>query len=348
MITEDTATTATEIVLPGIVEPSELQVRRRELRPLADDEALIRMEAAGVSFAEQGMRRGRYPGQPKFPFVLGYDLVGTVEAVGSAVTSVPVGGRFAVATKTGGWATRAIVKAADLIPVPAGVDPAEAETMVVNGITAYQMLHRSARVQPGQTILVHGASGGVGSILVQLARHDGIRVLGTAAPRNHAALRDLGVEPIDYRQDVSEQVRRLAPNGVDAVFDHLGLESFRASFPLLAPGGTLVGYGTASRLDDDNSMLIMFLGVIARLYSWNVLPNNRRANFYNFWAGHSVSRRKFRPRQHADLTAVLDLLDRGIISPQIAARFPLTEAAAALTLAESRTTSGKVVLLPSS
>jgi NADPH2:quinone reductase len=173
-------------------------------------------------------------------------------------------------------------------------------------------------------------------------------VLGTAAPRNHAALRDLGVEPIDYRQDVSEQVRRLAPNGVDAVFDHLGLESFRASFPLLAPGGTLVGYGTASRLDDDNSMLIMFLGVIARLYSWNVLPNKRRANFYNFWAGHSVSRRKFRQRQHADLTAVLDLLDRGVISPQIAGRFPLTEAAAALTLAESRTTSGKVVLLPSS
>jgi NADPH2:quinone reductase len=95
-------------------------------------------------------------------------------------------------------------------------------------------------------------------------------------------------------------------------------------------------------------MLIMFLGVIARLYSWNVLPNNRRANFYNFWAGHSVSRRKFRQRQHADLTAVLDLLDRGVISPQIAGRFPLTEAAAALTLAESRTTSGKVVLLPSS
>ena len=185
--------------------------------------------------------------------------------------------------------------------------------MVVNGITAYQMLHRSARVQPGQTILVHGASGGVGSILVQLARHDGIRVIGTAAPRNHDALRALGVEPIDYRdQDVGEQVRELAPDGVDAVFDHLGPDSFRTSFALLAPGGTLVAYGTAARLDDDNSMLVMFLGMLARLYSWNLLPNKRRANFYNFWAGHTLSIRKFRQRQHADLTAVLELLDRGV------------------------------------
>ncbi len=337
---------ATEVVLPGLVEPAGLQIRQRALPAPAAGQAVIRVEATGVSFAEQGMRRGRYPGQPKFPFVPGYDLVGTVAAVGADVDRAMIGTRVAAATKTGGWASYAIVAAADLIAVPAGLDPAEVETVVVNGITAYQMLHRSARVQPGQTILVHGASGGVGSILVQLARHDGIRVIGTAAPRNHAALRDLGVEPIDYGQDVSEQVRRLAPNGVDAIFDHLGLDSFRVSFPLLAPGGTLVGYGTASRLDDDNSMLIMFLGVIARLYSWNVLPNKRRANFYNFWAGHSVSLRKFRHRQHADLTAVLDLLDRGVISPQIAARFPLAEAAAALTLAESRTTSGKVVLLP--
>ncbi len=337
---------ATEVLLPGLVEPEGLQIRHRTLPAPAAGQALVRVEATGVSFAEQGMRRGRYPGQPKFPFVPGYDLVGTVTAVGSGVDTSLVGTMVAAATKTGGWASHAIVAAADLIAVPAGLDPAEVETVVVNGITAYQMLHRSARVRPGQTILVHGASGGVGSILVQLARHDGIRVLGTAAPRNHDALRVLGVEPIDYRQDVSGQVRRLAPNGVDAIFDHLGLDSFRVSFPLLAPGGTLVGYGTASRLDDDNSMLIMFLGVLARLYSWNLLPNKRRANFYYFWAGHALSIRRFRRRQHADLRAVLDLLSDGVISPQIAARFPLTDAAAALTLAESHSTSGKVVLLP--
>jgi len=219
--------------------------------------------------------------------------------------------------------------------------------MVVNGITAYQMLHRSAQVTPGRTILVHGAGGGVGSLLVQLARHDGIRVIGTAAKRNHEALRALGVEPIDHRDgDVSRQVRALAPGGVDAVFDHLGPTSIRTSFSLLAPGGTLVAYGTAARLDDDNSMIAMFLGMVARLTAWNILPNKRSASFYNFWAGHRLSIRKFRQRQRADLTAVLDLLDRGALTANVAARFPLTEASAALTLAESRTTSGKVILLP--
>ncbi len=339
--------TATEVVLPGIVEPDGLQIRTRAVAPPAAGQALVRVEAAGVSFAEQGMRRGRYPGQPKFPFVPGYDLVGTVVAVGADVDSAVVGTRVAAATKTGGWATHALVAAADLVPVPDGLDPADVEAVVVNGITAYQMLHRSARVVPGQTILVHGASGGVGTILVQLARHDGVRVIGTAAPRNHAALRALGVEPIDYHDpDLGTRVRELAPGGVDAVFDHLGAASIRVSFPLLARGGTLVAYGTAARLDDDNSMLVMFLGLIARIYSWNLLPNKRRANFYNFWAGHSLSIAQFRKRQHADLTAVLGLLAEGAVVPQIAGRFPLTEAAAALELAESRTTSGKVILLP--
>jgi NADPH:quinone reductase-like Zn-dependent oxidoreductase len=345
--TEAAPVIATEVVLPGIVAPDGLEIRQRTLPPPSAGQAMVEVEASGVSFAEQGMRRGRYPGQPTFPFVPGYDLVGTVAAVGSGVDKDLVGTRVAAAIKTGGWASHALVAAADLVPVPTGLDPAEAETVVVNGITAYQMLHRSAKVKPGGTILVHGASGGVGSILTQIARHEGIRVIGTAAKRNHEALRALGVEPIDYRDDdVSQQVRRLAPNGVDAVFDHLGPASLPSSFALLAPGGTLVAFGTAARLDDDNSMLAMFVGMLARLYTWNLLPNKRRANFYNFWAGHSLSINKFRRRQHADLTAVLGLLAQGAITAPIAARFPLTEAAAALTLAESRTTTGKVILLP--
>ena len=348
MIAHSTETvTATEVVLPGIVEPAGLQIRQRKLPSPAAGQALIRVKATGVSFAEQGMRRGRYPGQPKFPFVLGYDLVGMVVAVGTDGDHELVGSMVAAATKTGGWATHTLVPVADLVPVPAQLNPAEVETMVVNGITAYQMLHRSARTQPGQTILVHGASGGVGIVLCQLARHAGIRVIGTAAPRNHDALRALGVEPLDYRDpELARRVRELAPLGLDAVFDHLGPESFKTSFSLLANGGTLVAYGSASKLDDNNSMVTMFVGMLARLYTWNLLPNKRRANFYNFWAGHSRSIRKFRQRQHADLTAVLELLGQGVLTPQIAATFPLTEAAAALTLAESRTTSGKIVLLP--
>ena len=182
----------------------------------------------------------------------------------------------------------------------------------------------------------------------QLARHNGIRVIGTAAPRHHESLRALGIEPIDYHDpDLGERVRELAPAGVDAVFDHLGPDSFRTSFCLLAPGGTLVAYGSAARLDDNNSMIAMFVGMLARLYTWNLLPNKRRANFYNFWAGHSLSIRQIpaasarRPDGGAGTAG-----PGGASLRRSPATFPLTEAAAAFTLAESHTTSGKIVLLP--
>ncbi|WP_161883645.1 medium chain dehydrogenase/reductase family protein [Deinococcus alpinitundrae] len=340
-------TQITEIVLPGLVEPSGLQIRQRTLIAPTAGQVLVQVEASGVSFAEQGMRRGRYPGQPKFPFVPGYDLVGTVREIGTGVDPTLIGTRVAVATKTGGWASHALVDAADLVAVPISVDPAEAETVIVNGITAWQMLYVSARAKPGQTILVHGANGGVGNVLVQLARHAGIRVIGTASPHHHAALRELGVQPLDYNaSDLTAQVRRLAPGGVDAAFDHLGLESARRSFGLLARGGTLVAYGMAADLNEAGSMLPMFLKMVGQIIAWTVLPNGRRASFYDFWSGKTFSPKRFRQRQHEALRQVLDLLAQGVIRPYIAARFPLSEVRQAMELAESRTVMGKVVLIP--
>src|ERR1700742_650057 len=213
---------ATEIVLPGVGAPETLEIHTRELPAPAPGQAVVRVEATGVSFAEQQMRRGKYYDQPPFPFVPGYDLVGVVEAAGPGVDAILVGTRVAVLTKVGGWASHVLVDAATVVPVPDGVDPAEAETVVLNGITAWQMLHRKARVRAGQTILVHGANGGVGTTLVQLARLADVRVIGTASPRHHDRLRELGVIPIDYHADVPAAVRALAPAGVDAVFDHLG------------------------------------------------------------------------------------------------------------------------------
>ena len=203
------AVTVTEVVLPGKVEPSGLRLVQRTLPPPAAGQALVRVESTAISFAESAMRRGRYHGQPPFPFVPGYDLVGVVEAVGPGVDRALAGRRVAALTKTGGWATAALLTAADLVEVPESVDADEAETLIVNGLTAYQMLHRSAKVRAGQTVLVLGASGGVGTILVQLARHAGARVIGTASPRHHDALRALGVEPADYRDPgLAARVRR--------------------------------------------------------------------------------------------------------------------------------------------
>ncbi|MEU3792198.1 medium chain dehydrogenase/reductase family protein [Streptomyces fructofermentans] len=336
-----------EVVLPGTVEPEGLRIRTGVVPAPGPGQVLIRMEATGVSFAEQQMRRGRYYDQPPFPFVPGYDLVGTVAATGEGVDPGLAGTRVAALVKVGGWASHVLVDAADAVEVPDGVGPEEAETVVVNGITAWQMLHRRARVRAGQTVVVHGANGGVGSVLVQLARAAGATVVGTASPRHHEALRSQGVLPVDYRDgDVAARIRELAPRGADAVFDHVGGRGLVDSWRLLAPGGTLVSYGSASTRDDEGSKQWPVLKLLGRVWLWNALPNGRHAYFFNIWAGRSLARNRFRARLRADLTQVLSAVKRGEITPRVAASLPLTDVAAALRLAESGTVAGKVVLTP--
>ncbi|MEU3345338.1 medium chain dehydrogenase/reductase family protein [Streptomyces sp. NPDC006700] len=336
-----------EVVLPGVVAPEDLQVRPASVPDPGPGQIVIAMEATGVSFAEQQMRRGRYYDQPPFPFVPGYDLVGRVLSIGRGVDPGLAGRRVAALVKVGGWASHVLVDAQDAVEVPEGLGAAEAETVVVNGITAWQMLHRTARVRAGQTVLVHGAGGGVGLILVQLARAAGVKVIGTASARHHDALRELDVTPVDYRTgDVPAQVRKLAPGGVDAVFDHVGGRSVIDSWHLLAPGGTLVCYGSASTRDDTGSKQWPVLKILARTWLWNILPNGRRAHFYNIWAGRTLNKNRFRARLHTDLTEVLTALRRGDITAPIAAQLPLARAAEALRLAESGTVTGKVVLTP--
>ena len=336
-----------EMVLPGVVEPGGLEPRRGPIPEAGPGQVLLRMEATGVSFAEQQMRRGRYYDQPPFPFVPGYDVVGTVLAVGEGVDRDLVGTRAAALTKTGGWSSHLLLDPADVVAVPAGMGAAEAETVVVNGITAWQMLYRKARVRRGQTILVHGANGGVGSILVQLALAAGAQVIGTASARHHEALRAQGVTPVDYRtEDIPARVRELAPGGVDAVFDHVGGHGLIDSWRLLAPGGTLVSYGSASTRDASGSKQWPVLKLLGRVWLWNAAPNRRHAYFFNIWAGKGFSKSRFRARLRTGLTKVLNAVQRGEIHPSIAARFPLAEAAEAIRLAESGTVSGKVVLVP--
>ncbi|MFG1925194.1 medium chain dehydrogenase/reductase family protein [Cryptosporangium sp. NPDC048952] len=337
-------TLVTEVVLPGIVEPSGLQIRTRELPAPAAGHVLLQVDATGVSFAEQQMRLGRYYGQPAFPFVPGYDAVGTVVEPGPGVDPVIVGRRFAVVTKVGGWASHILVDAADLVAVPDGVDPAEAETVVVNGVTARQMLFRVAKVRAGQTIVVLGANGGVGSTLVQLARHAGINVIGTASARHFETVEKLGATAVDYRDPAMfRRIADLAPSGVDAVFDHVGGAGLRQSWRMLNKRGTLVSYGAAASKDDSGSPQLPYVKIYAQIAMWNSSPTARSAHFYNFWSG----RRRpatFRQKLSEDLTAVFGLLADGVVVPHVAARIPLHRAAEALALAESRTVAGKVIL----
>ncbi|MFF4060267.1 medium chain dehydrogenase/reductase family protein [Streptomyces sp. NPDC001668] len=337
-----------EVVLPGKVEPEGLEIRHGSVPAAGPGQVVVRMEATGVSFAEQQMRRGRYFDQPPFPFVPGYDLVGTVQATGEGVDPHLAGTRVAALVKVGGWASHVLVDAADVVPVPDGIGAAEAETLVVSGVTAWQMLHRKARVRAGQTVVVHGANGGVGSVLVQLARAAGAQVIGTASPRHHDALRERGVVPVDYRADgLAARISELAPReGVHAVFDHVGGPGIVDSWRLLAPGGTLVAYGSAATRDAEGSKQWPVLKLLGRVWVWNALPNRRRALFFNIWAGRALAKNRFRARLRADLTEVFAALQRGEVTAQIAAQLPLARVADALRLAESGTVAGKVIINP--
>jgi NADPH:quinone reductase-like Zn-dependent oxidoreductase len=330
--------TSIEIVMPHKGGPEVLEVRRRELAGLEPGQAMVRVEAAGVSFAEVQMLRGRYFNQPKFPFVPGYDLVGIVEEVGEGVDGELIGQRVATLTETGAWADRVALGAEELTPVPEGVDPADAVAAVTNGVTAWQMLHRAARVRSGQTVVVHGASGGVGTLLVQHAQLAGAEVIGTASASKHEHVRSLGAIPVDYRnEDVPKRVRQISPGGVDAVFDHVGGPGLVDSWRMLRRGGTLVSYGSASTLSGTGHRLRPYLPIFGRVLLWNVLPNGRRATFYYV--------QRWPKFFQEDLSTVLSLLAEGKVEARVDSRLPLERASEALGLLASGKASGKVVLV---
>lgn len=340
-----------EIVIPEMIEPAGLLVRERDLAPLGPSEVLIAMEATGVSYAEVAMLRGRYPGQPAFPFVPGYDVVGRVVGVGSAVDRALQGKRVATLTETGAWAEHVVRPEHQLVVVAEDLNPAEVDTLVLNGMTAYKMLHRVAKVRAGQTVVVLGAGGGVGTMLVQLARLAGVNVIGTCKPAQRDAVEALGARAIDYtRGHVLEEVHAIAPEGVDAVFDHVGGESLRSSFVMLRPGGFLACYGNASAMRKTRSPWWEFLQFLARKALWSLRPGGRRMTFFDIWGrGTFGADRTFRPARfwrefREDLGHLLGLLSAGTLQAHVARRVPLLRAAEAIAEHKAGGFTGKIVL----
>lgn len=330
----------TEVVLTGL---GEVTVQQAEMPEPGPHHVVVRTEAAGVAFAEVQMRRGRYPAQPAFPFVPGYDLVGEIVAVGPE-TSWRVGQRVAAMPRTGAWAEHVVIRDRELVEVSEGVDAAEAVSLVLNGVTARQLL-RAANVRRGHSVLVHGIGGGVGTLLAQLAVADGIRVIGTASAHRHADLAGIGAELIDHRaEDVAAKVTELAPDGVDAVFDPLGPASLPTSWRLLAPGGALVSYGSSATLNDSGPWWRPYLGIVRLLVGWEIRrllgrTGGRRARLYYVRADE---------RSRADLAELLRMVASGRLRPLIAERLPLEEAERALDLHLSGEKTGRIVLLPGS
>jgi len=328
------------VIITGLGGPEVLKRVEEELPEPAPGQVRVKVLAAGVAFADVLMRRGLYPGTPRFPFVPGYDIVGDIDAVGAGVTDFRVGQRVAALTMLGGYSQYTLVGAIYLVPVPAGLDPAEAVSLVLNYVTAYQMLHRVARLRSGQSLLVHSAAGGVGTAALQLGRVIGLTMFGTASKAKHELVSALGAVPIDYRTEIFvDRIRQLAPQGLDCVLDPIGGAQWWQSYNCLHRGGNLLCYGVQAAVS--KGQLTAGLG-FALLGLMKLLPGGKKVGWFNVKTLRDQHPEWFRE----DLSRLFDLLSARQIQPVIAVRFPLSDAALANGMLEKSQSSGKFVLLP--
>ncbi|WP_217130348.1 NADP-dependent oxidoreductase [Streptomyces sp. AC558_RSS880] len=281
---------------------------------IGPDSVLVKVRAAAVNPVDWKCREGHLDAilQPVFPVIPGWDVSGVVVQPGPAVPEFAVGDEVIGYVREdvlsrGTFAEYVAAPVRALARKPSALSFEEAAGLPLVGLTAYQVLHRVLEVKRGETLLVHAAAGGVGSVAVQLAAHLGARVIGTASERNHDFVRGLGGEPVSHGEGLTERVRGLAPEGVDAVFDSVGGDALKASANLLAPEGRLV-----SITDPE---VVSYGGRY-----WFVRPDPQ------------------------DLRHLSDLADQGTVTVHVSETFPLERAADAHRLNQEGRTRGKIVV----
>jgi NADPH:quinone reductase-like Zn-dependent oxidoreductase len=320
--------------------PENLRTAEIETPAAGRGEVRIRVLASSLNYTEVLIRKHLYPQTAglKPPFVMGYDVVGDVDQVGEGVTGFAIGDRVADMTVVGSNATYRLLKAKNLTRVPLGVDPAEAATLILSWMTAYQLLHRSAKVKKGDRVLVHGAGGAVGQAALVLGRLVGVEMWGGAFGKHAALIRELGATPVDYDK---EDFTRVLPGGFDVVCDGIGEDGYRRSFAALKPGGLLIAIGYSAGVQARQGMLSILSG-IARLYLWRFLPGGKRARFYSINAMRVRHPEWFRE----DLEHLFRLLESGEIRPRVAERISFDKVADMHRRLEAGGLEGKVVLCP--
>jgi NADPH2:quinone reductase len=347
--------------------PEVLRIVEEDVPRPGPGEVRVKVLAAGVSYTDAMLRVGSYLGVPKPPFTPGYELVGVVEEVGPNCTRLRVGDRVGSLTVWGADAERVCVLEANAVKVPEDVDPGEILGLVFTYMTAYQLLHRTAKVKRGETVLVHGAAGRVGTAVLELAAVAGYRMYGTCSARDFAAVERLEAVAIDYRtEDFLARVRELTDGkGVDVVLDGFGSGLSLRSFRALRPGGRLVVFGHSGTVAHGHKSWrgwIKWYAATAAVSLWGLLSPRRQVLVYRVQKlreGHQVLPVSGHrpalavgggPRDpewfREDFGALLELLRDGKIHPVVAERMPLTDARRAHELLESSADKGKLVLVP--
>jgi NADPH:quinone reductase-like Zn-dependent oxidoreductase len=341
------------VVLTATGGPDVLRVEDWPDPQVGPGDVRIAVRAAGVNFADTMARAGFYPDAPKPPCVLGYEVAGEIEAVGSDVQGVRLGQRVIAPSRFGGQADLVTVKASSVLPLPESLSFEQGAAFCVNYATAYAALIIMGGLRKGNQVLIHAAAGGVGIAAAQIARNTGAEVFGTASGAKHEAIRSHGVQhPIDYRTaDFQAEVRRLTDGlGVDVIIDPMGPTSFRKDYRILRPGGRLIMYGLSEAMDERGRNIRKAVSSLLRLPTatmpwWNgarLLNQNRGVfglNLLSWWDRDGGIDRITAP--------LISEIETGRLEPVVATSFPFTRAADAHRDLAERRNIGKVVLVPS-
>ncbi len=334
--------------IPRFGKPEVLEVRESEDPLPALGEVRIRVEAAGINFAEIMARQGLYQDAPPPPMVVGYEVSGVIDAVGERVDPARKGQRVLAMTRFGGYADTVCVPSEQAYEMPESMTFEEGAALPVTYLTAYHMLFNVFRVRAGDHVLIHQAAGGVGTAACQLCRSvEGVTTYGTASKSKHDYVRTNGCDhPIDYHSlDYADEIRRLTGgHGVDVVLDALGGTDWKKGYDLLRPGGMLIPFGWANMAKFGKRKMTHVVGQLARMPWWTpmkLMHENKGVagvNMGHLWDEREMTREAF--------TKLLQLYQAGAIKPQIDRSFPLEQASDAHAYIEAGQNVGKVLLTP--
>ncbi|HEV7496083.1 medium chain dehydrogenase/reductase family protein [Baekduia sp.] len=331
------------VVITKTGDPSVLQVQERpDPPPPGPGEVRVDVRACGVNFADTLARVGLYEDAPPLPTVVGYEVSGTVTAVGEGVTTSAVGDRVMAGTRFGGYVDTINVRANDVIPLADNLSFEQGAAIPVNYATAWAALHGFGSLQAGERVLIHAAAGGVGISALQLAKAAGAEVHGTASPGKHARLAELGLDrAIDYRSDGWWK----GLPSYDVILDAVGGQSFRRSYDLLRAGGRLVAYGASSIQQGEKRNLRRVLPQAARMFrGFNLIDQMSTSkaiiglNMLALWDDRGTL--------GPWITPLGALLADGTINPVVHAAVPFADAPEAHRIIAARENVGKVVLVP--